>query len=108
MLYLVNAFSLNMLQFADQELTISFKPISSNAAQGLLHSSEFKNAIGHPTTDTVIRSQLNIDQAGERMNVLLVDEDQLVVAQYRGPRLGEGATELPHNATIEYYLVTLK
>jgi hypothetical protein len=29
----------------------------------------------------------------------------VLVAQYRGPRLPEGATELPEGATIEWYVV---
>lgn len=33
--------------------------------------------------------------------------DVLVVAQYVGPRLPEGATELPPNARIEYFTVQI-
>jgi len=43
----------------------------------------------------------------KRPNLVLQPEDLVVVAQYIGPRLPEGATELPANARIEYFTVQI-
>ncbi|MFH1554639.1 MAG: hypothetical protein ABII76_07220 [Pseudomonadota bacterium] len=43
--------------------------------------------------------------AATRPTVLLGDGDCALVAQYRGPRLPEGATALPEGATIEWWAV---
>lgn len=42
-----------------------------------------------------------------RASYTLVPGEKLLVAQYKGPRLPEGATKLPEGATIEFYLVLL-
>ena len=69
------------------------------------------NAIGHPTTDAIVADYFCKDalavECGCRMNVQFPAPgvDALIVAQYRGPRLPEGATELPPGAKLEFWLV---
>ena len=41
----------------------------------------------------------------KRPNLMFEPEDLVVVAQYVGPRLPEGATSLPENAKIDYFAV---
>jgi len=99
-----NAFSLNMLpvEFAG---SVDIRP-----AIGLDHllmgGRAPINAIGHETTDAVVRNLLAMDginlPVGQRMTVSLEAGDVLLVAQYTGPRLAEGTTVLPVGARIEW------
>lgn len=101
----VNAFSINMLQ---NPATLSF--VRANDPCALLRTADVvQNAIGHPDTDRVVRNSLEFHlPVGERANVTFGEGDMLLVAQYKGPRLPEGATELPANATIEWWSVLYK
>jgi len=104
-MYISNAFSLNMI---DQESgSIRFEKVSIEAVKKELTErlTYVKNCIGHADTDRVVRAALAIDglPAGERSTVALVPGDHMIVAQYKGPRLQEGATSLPDGATIEWY-----
>lgn len=110
MIYLVNAFSLNMLP-ANYDGGVSIRPLSaSNAAAVALTATP---AIGHVDTATVVAADLGLDPApvvaaaAGRPTVTLRDGDDVLVAQYRGPRLAEGSTSLPAGATITYALVTV-
>lgn len=107
--YLVNAFSINMLEGSSD---LTFGKISTETAylfcKDALRDGVFINAIGHSTTDVLVRNMLNINglPQGERVNVKLKDSnDELIVAQYSGPRLEEGTTELPEGATVEFWNV---
>lgn len=48
---------------------------------------------------------LGLGVQANRINVQLGDDQRIIVAQYRGPRLPEGATQLPEGATLEFYRV---
>jgi len=105
---LTNAFSINMLPC---NANLKFTKIA-NPADLINRNWLTENAIGHADTDRVVRHQLHMDGAevpeGKRSNVVFPtpEADALLVAQYRGPRLPEGATELPQGATLEFWLVT--
>jgi len=111
-LTLANAFSLNMLEFSGKEATVEVRRVDDPAGL-ILANSLVGNSIGHPDTDRVVRKMLEQDgvddiPVGTRDTIALVPGTNtgLLVAQYRGPRLPEGATCLPDGATIEWYLVT--
>ena len=109
--YLTNAFSINMLK---DDANVSFSKLDISEVATHIDSST-ANAIGHADTDTVVRKDLtqncNVSpfelHLGQRMTVSVERGDIMIVAQYRGPRLEEGATSLPAGATIEYWLVTI-
>jgi hypothetical protein len=111
--YLVNAFSLNMfgvVQAGTHQLM--FWPLGSDFSQAAENIDEWQkrgfelvNAIGHQETDEIVRSQIPGLPKGERVSVELRSFDRLIVAQYTGPRLPEGATKLPEGARINYWLV---
>jgi len=42
------------------------------------------------------------------MSVNLTEQDQLLVAQYKGSRLPEGTTTLPEGASITYALLNVR
>lgn len=101
---LVNAFSINMLDRAGQD--ISFIPVNLQAVKNLLHNHNVESAVGHPGTAAVLSNLLESDIECNRSNVqLLHNETSLIVAQYIGPRLPEGATTLPEGARIEFWQV---
>ena len=107
---LSNAFSINMLQ---SDCSVSFTELGPIAAASHLVVSGITNTIGHPDTDAVVRgmiaanSTLDFDQIphGQRTSVTVEKGDSMIVAQYTGPRLPEGATSLPEGATIKWWLV---
>ena len=103
MKYLSNAFSIQML---DGDATVSFARISAEEATQIL-SYGFTSAIGHPDTANVVSGLLRVPVPVNRISVKLSKDDVLIVAQYIGPRLPEGATELPSGARIEFYRVSL-
>lgn len=107
MLYLVNAFSFNMVNAASGK--IDFFKISKETVKKVIEASPnfFCSAIGHEDTATMIRNDTNCPHVCFcRMNVNFRNKDEMIVAQYKGPRLpDEGAKELPEGATIEYYFV---
>jgi len=81
-------------------------PLSpQEAAQHL--SGGFLSAVGHADTARLIGSQLGVEVPVNRASVVLEPGDCVVVAQYLGPRLPEGATSLPDGAEIRYFLVRL-
>ena len=105
MLYLSNAFSLNMLD-TYLSYNLSVNRINLERVLSLLETTDFICAIGHKDTAAVVGSLLGLQLEANRVNVSLdLGRDQLVVAQYSGPRLPEGTTVLPEGAEIKFYLI---
>lgn len=121
MLYLVNAFSLNMLPDDFDGGSVSITRMTTAGAALLAYANRgagLTNAIGHPDTDRVVRGML-AEVVGKspddlpappegRPTVTLGPGDALIVAQYRGPRLPAGATKLPEGARIDFYLIEME
>ena len=102
-----NAISLNMLPPEVHSGGIIFRRIGLEEAQRLVREADtVVSAIGHADTACLVGAQLGVELAADRRTVTLGDE-LMLVAQYIGPRLPEGATELPSGARIEYFLVRL-
>lgn len=128
MLYIVNSFSINMIAddlldfplypeplYDGENRCLRFKKLSDEELRETLVANIFRvrNAIGHSDLDNLVRTHIRELcevqlKPGERLTVKLRYRDQALVAQYRGPRLPEGATSLPEGAEIEYWLVTGK
>ena len=104
MLYLVNALSLNMFLISD-EITLKIKKLTLEEARSLVKGGFF-SAVGHPDTARLLTGLLGVEIPFNRTGILLTGDDEALVAQYRGPRLPEGATELPEGAAFEFYLIT--
>lgn len=95
---LCNAFSLQMLE---GDKVVSFKTISAQQASQLLLYG-FTSAVGHADTAKIIGDQLGVVVQPNRTSVTMDSNTELIIAQYIGPRLPEGATELPEGAVIKY------
>ena len=63
------------------------------------------SVVGHADTAAVFSTVLGRDVPYNRATIKLADGDHLLVGQYIGPRLPEGATSLPEGATIEWWIV---
>jgi hypothetical protein len=70
-----------------------------------------KNVIGHADTDVLVRGLLEsvgvFAPKGVRETYKLGYGDELLVAQYNGPRLPEGTTVLPEGAGFKFMLVSV-
>lgn len=103
MVFLSNAFSLNMLEA--RALKLEIRPLSLAEARSLCQQAQ--SFIGHEPTRVILEQMLGVPIAFNRGSLSLSDADTLVVAQYRGPRLSEGATTLPEGAEIGFLQVRI-
>ena len=94
-----NAFSLNMVKLP---CTVSMKIISLDTIKRFL---PYESVIGHADTARIVSSMLGVELKANRANVKLEEGDQMIIAQYTGPRLPEGAVSLPDGAKIEFVLI---
>ena len=101
-MYLLNAFSLNMLV---GNADISVREVSRKVAASLAADCNCVSAVGHADTAAVFAHVLGVPVACNRATVTLKDGDVALVGQYSGPRLPEGATTLPEGATIKWVVV---
>lgn len=99
---ITNAFSLNMLQaFASkiqtEELTVP--QVQEALATG------FESGMGHSTE--LVSTVLGMDIPVNRITNKIQNGESVLVAQYVGPRLPEGAVELPEGASLKFIKVTV-
>lgn len=64
-----------------------------------------ESAIGHAETAAIVSDILGVNLPANRCNVKLTRGEKIIIAQYIGPRLPEGATKLPEGAKIEFRMV---
>lgn len=102
MVYLSNAFSLQMLDIS-QATDIRVTPVDVS----VIAKTDFTSIIGHPDTATVVSSLLKKDVPCNRISVQLLKGDILFVAQIVGGRLPAGATTLPDGFKIVFLMVTI-
>lgn len=104
MIVLSNAFSLNMLPPRTKDLKIHIQKVDTSKAKELLKDG-FVSVVGHEDVARVIAHTLKISVPVSRSTFVWNKNVPILVAQYRGPRMKAGATELPKGAKIEFYLV---
>ena len=105
---LSNAFSISMIMEMIWEdkgdnfagLPLSFKEIQPDAIPADIYS-----VIGHADTARVVGGLLGREIPANRVTYKAQPGDVLYVAQYTGPRLPEGATQLPEGAEIRFYKI---
>ena len=98
---LANAFSINMLDIA-HSLDVRFEQITSADIPV-----DAESQIGHKDMADLLTSLLGREVKVNRANCKLTTNDELYVAQYIGPRLAEGAVDLPEGAIIKFFKVTV-
>jgi hypothetical protein len=95
---LLNAFSLNMLT-SDATIRVTTVPVEK------VRELPLTSAVGHADTAAVFADTLGVEVPCNRQTVTLAAGQSAIVGQYRGPRLAEGATQLPPGATIQWMLI---
>jgi hypothetical protein len=104
MLYVTNAFSINMLPQTNF-CVVDFHKLTTEEARELLASKPFRSYIGHPDIANIASQILGVQLEVNRETLTLQEDDKVLVIQYRGTRLPEGATQLPEGTQIEFWLV---
>jgi hypothetical protein len=64
-----------------------------------------ESCVGVADTAAVFSQQLGVHIPPARVTVELTHDETIIVGQYSGPRLPEGATALPEGATIKWFAV---
>lgn len=102
MLHICNAFSINMLA---GDTFAAFTKVTPEYAARMVAGEGYVSHVGHEDMAKVMGTVLGIELPMNRDTFIKGDED-LLVGQYRGPRLPEGTVELPEGATIEWWVVS--
>ena len=102
MLYLSNAFSLQMLD-TSKTTSVSIKPIDIDAVK----KAGFISAVGHDDTARVLTDMLGKNVQCNRISIKLKPTDTLIVAQIVGGRLPAGTTKLPDGFKMRFLKVTI-
>ena len=103
-----NAFSFNMLDIGVGVTDVKVCRIPPEYIQEAIEESGgFTSIVGHADTAKIFSSLLGLDVPCNRATFMLEEDHILFVGQYKGPRLPEGATELPEGARVEWAMVTI-
>lgn len=103
-LYLLSSFSVNLL--AHFPAQVQFAPITVEEARALL-SDGFKSVVGHADTALLFSALLGVEVSMCRETAVLSPGTRAVLGQYRGPRLPEGCSRLPAEASIGWFVVAV-
>ena len=103
MKYLGNALSLGMLDcLAEYPVNLVVKQITLEQAKEWVKGHAPESIVGHADTALLLTSLLEQTVEMRRVSTSLSLGDELLVAQYNGPRLPEGATSLPEGASLRW------
>ena len=100
-MYITNSFSINMLN-SNQKL--HFTKLSGWNIKRFTEVAI--SAFGHEDIARIVSLNTGQEFKQNRISISLDETSSVLIAQYRGPRLPEGATQLPDGAEIEYWLVS--
>jgi hypothetical protein len=105
MIIIGNAFSIQML---DNENTaiIQYEPVSIEEVKAMLAEESYKSVIGHVDTANVVSQILDLPVFVNRESIKIDESRTLIIAQFMGGRLPEGATTLPSNLEIRFFKIT--
>lgn len=113
MRYLSNAFSLGMIDFLHHEdggCSLFYPELSGatlESAKRWLSEADWESCVGHADTAELLTAMLGVPVPMRRVSTSLQFDDEILVAQYNGPRLPEGTRTLPEGAKIRWYLIRL-
>jgi hypothetical protein len=103
--YIGNAFSLGMLDcLSDSDVNIHCHLLNDDQACEWVRENNPVSCVGHLDTANLFTNLLGREVVMNRISTSLVVGDTLLVGQYNGPRLPEGAVSLPEGARIRWIL----
>ena len=107
---IANAFSLNMLDLSEvtdlEVYATSAKLVREEISIAEKRGREVVSIVGHADTAALLSAEIGREVQMNRVSYTMGDDDVLLVGQYQGPRLPEGAKELPAGAKIAWVRVT--
>jgi hypothetical protein len=105
---LCNAFSFNMLpaDLLSEGVTVHVRELPLAEARRLAEG--MPSVVGHADTAAIFSGLLDREVPVNRATLQVKRATSLLVGQYSGPRLPEGARTLPEGATIKWLLVTVE
>lgn len=80
-------------------------PITVDEARHAINSQEWESCVGHVDTARVFSKELGVEIPFRRSTITLFPGATVLVGQYDGPRLTEGATSLPEGGSIQWMMV---
>ena len=101
--YLGDDFSLDMMDTVANFTLFRARRVSPSDIP-----SDVISVVVNDNTAKIISGMLGFDVPTNRTSITLSKDDILFVAQYNGPRLKSGATELPKGASISFMEITFK
>lgn len=112
---LLNAFSVGMLP---AHAKVTFRDVTLDQARAMIDVAQkyesMDSAVGHADTAAVFSTLLGIPVPMNRVSVVVPERVYgaqpwtALIGQYSGPRLPEGATELPAGAAIRWVAVWIE
>lgn len=109
MKYLGNALSLGMLDcLVEHPVNLTTSKITIEQAKEWVEKNTPESIVGHADTALLLTSLLGRTVEMRRVSTSLSPGDELLVAQYNGPRLPEGATSLPEGANLRWIHVCVE
>lgn len=109
MIYIKNAFSLNMLNVKDK-VNIEIEKVELSYIKNFLSENEYKSVIGHEGTALFLSKILNLNIAYNREAIKLAKDDILIVFQLK-TRLPEGlelSEEEIKKIKYDFYMVKIQ
>jgi hypothetical protein len=105
-----NSFSAGMIPLPAK---VEFEEIGASAIRASLAGCgsllgepiTLESVIGHVDTAIIVSGLLGVALPMNRKSVKLDYGESMIIAQYYGPRLPEGATKLPDGAEIRFIMV---
>lgn len=105
-MYICNAFSLSMLPSPEHRWIVAVIPVKN--PREIVRGKKVESFVGHADTARLFSQILGVPVECRRESLRLEDGRGVLVGQYVGPRLPEGATELPEGARIDWFFVRVE
>jgi hypothetical protein len=84
------------------------KELTVAEATELLKKEEFESVVGHSDTANILTNMLHTEIKFNRVSNNFGYGDKILVTQYTGPRLPEGAVSLPEGSKMKFILIEPK
>jgi len=103
-MYITDNFSVGMISHLNTHKLV-FIPISFEDAKRINEMEKLESAIDRESILPIINSRLGLKLKVNCYSIMIKECETIMVAQYYGPELPKGATELPECAMIDLWLV---
>lgn len=108
-----NAFSISMvssyIENSDyRDVDVKIREVTQHIVSKELKRLGVESYIGHADTALILSGILDVDIPINRGSLTIEFDESIFVAQYSGPRLPEGSTQLPEGASFKFYEIWVR